>query len=54
MARQNDIARYRKAAEQALQQVDACINYLRRIRKRELAARLEKNRNYIARRLRHR
>jgi hypothetical protein len=51
MARQDDAARYRKAGEAALQQVDACINYLRRIRKGDLAARLEKNRRVIARRL---
>jgi hypothetical protein len=51
MARQDDIARYRDAASAALQQVDACINYLRRLQKRELADRLEKNRTAIARRL---
>jgi hypothetical protein len=51
MARRGDAARYRKAGEAALQQVDACIHYLRRLQKRELAARLEKNRNLIARRL---
>jgi hypothetical protein len=54
MARQDDAARYREAAEAALQQLDAAINYLRRIRKGQLAARLERNRNFIARRLRHR
>jgi hypothetical protein len=51
MAGPNDTARYREAAGAALQQVDACINYLRRLHKRELATRLEKNRNAIARRL---
>jgi hypothetical protein len=51
MAGPDDTARYREAAGAALQQVDACISYLRRIHKRELAARLEKNRNEIARRL---
>ena len=51
MARQDTAARYRKAAEAALKQVDACIDYLHRIHKRELAARLERNRALIARRL---
>jgi hypothetical protein len=51
MAYQDDTARYRDAAAAALKQVDACIGYLRRLQKRELAARLEKNRDDIAQRL---
>ena len=47
--RESDAARYRQAAEAALAQVDACIRYLKRIQKRQLATRLERNRSSIAR-----
>jgi hypothetical protein len=45
--RNAEAARYRRAAEAALEQVDACIEYLRRIRKGKLAAQLAKNRDNI-------
>lgn len=48
MASREDTSRYREAAEAALQQLDYCINYLRQIHKKELAARLEQNRTHIA------
>jgi hypothetical protein len=48
----DEAARYRRAAQEALNQVDWCIAYLRRIQKRQLAARLEKNRDDIARSVR--
>jgi hypothetical protein len=44
--------RYREAGYAAVKQVDWCIQYLRSIHKRQLAAQLEKNRTVIARRLR--
>jgi hypothetical protein len=47
----SDAARYKRAADEALRQVDFCIAYLRRIQKRQLAARLAKNRDSIKRRL---
>jgi hypothetical protein len=42
--------RYRRAAEAALEQLDAGIEYLRRLQKRQLAARLARNRAMIVRR----
>lgn len=42
--------RYREAAELALEQLDWCIAYLRRIRKPNIARALEANRREIARR----
>ena len=50
-ARGAEAERYRRAAEAALEQVDVCIEYLRRVRKGQLAARLAKNRDYIKRTL---
>ena len=50
--RGEETMRYRQAGYAALEQVDWCIEYLRRIQKRQLAARLEDNRNRIARSLR--
>jgi hypothetical protein len=44
---QDDAERYRRAAEDALQQLDWCIGYLHGIRKSELSARLAKNRTFI-------
>jgi hypothetical protein len=46
-----DSARYRRAAEAALQQVDFCAEYLRSIQKKRLAAQLAKNSLYIRRNL---
>jgi hypothetical protein len=47
----NEAARYKLAAQEALQQVDHCVEYLRRIRKGSLAARLSRNSEYIRREL---
>jgi hypothetical protein len=44
--------RSRKAAELALQQLEWCIGYLRRIRKHEIAKALERNRASIIERYR--
>jgi hypothetical protein len=43
--------RYRRAAEDALQQLDWCIGYLHGIRKTKISAQLGKNRGYIRRHL---
>jgi hypothetical protein len=45
----DEVRRYRRAAEEALGQLDVCINYLRRIQKRQLAERLARNRAAIVR-----
>jgi hypothetical protein len=47
----SEAARYKRAAEEALRQVDFCAEYLRRIHKRQLAARLSRNSAYIRRKL---
>ena len=46
-----EVARYRRAAEETLNQLDWCINYLHRIRKPDIARALEKNRSTIRRRM---
>jgi hypothetical protein len=46
----DEVTRYKRAAEEALGQLDVCIDYLRRLQKRQLAERLAKNRAAIARR----
>ncbi len=43
--------RYRRAAEDALQQLDWCIGYLHGIHKTAISAQLASNRNYIRRHL---
>ena len=43
--------RYRRAAEDALQQLDWCIGYLHGIRKLEVSRALARNRTYIRTRL---
>ncbi len=43
----DELARYRQAAEDALQQLDWCIGYLHGIRKVEISRALAKNRSYI-------
>lgn len=50
-SRSVEAERYRVAAENALQQLDWAIRYLHRIRKRELAKALARNRNHIRRSL---
>ncbi|HLI60628.1 MAG TPA: hypothetical protein VKV21_13285 [Solirubrobacteraceae bacterium] len=47
----NETERYRRAAEDALQQLDWAIGYLHGIRKTEISRALAKNRTYIRRRL---
>jgi hypothetical protein len=44
-----EAAQYKRAAEEALRQVDFCAEYLRRIHKGRLAARLSRNSAYIRR-----
>jgi hypothetical protein len=44
---EREIARYRQAAEDALQQLDWCIGYLHGIRKVGLSKALARNRSYI-------
>ena len=58
MARQEDVDekqeeadRYRKAAEDALQQLDWAIGYLHGINKTEISKALAKNRSFIRQRL---
>ena len=49
----SEAERYRRAAEEALQQLDWCIGYLHGIRKAQLSARLAKNREFIKRQMLH-
>ena len=51
MASQTETDRYRRAAEDSLQQIDWCIGYLHGIRKTKLSQQLAKNRNFIKRSL---
>jgi hypothetical protein len=44
---QDDVERYRQAAEDALQQLDWCIGYLHGIRKLGISKALARNRGYI-------
>jgi hypothetical protein len=47
----DETERYRRAAEDALQQLDWAIGYLHGIRKTDISKALAKNRSYIRRRL---
>ncbi len=47
----NETDRYRRAAEDALQQLDWCIGYLHGIHKTTISRQLAKNRSYIRRAL---
>jgi hypothetical protein len=49
--KQDEADRYRKAAEDALQQLDWAIGYLHGIRKTEISKALAKNRSFIRTRL---
>jgi hypothetical protein len=51
MAREAESARYREAAQLALDQLDWCIHYLRSIHKTRIAAQLDSNRAAIGREL---
>jgi hypothetical protein len=46
-SRVDETERYRRAAEDALQQLDWCIGYLHGMRKVEISRALAKNRSYI-------
>jgi hypothetical protein len=48
---EQELERYRQAAEDALQQLDWCIGYLHGIRKANISRALAKNRSYIRTRL---
>lgn len=45
--RDAEIARYRRASEEALEQLEWCVNYLYRIRKPRIAEGIDKNRRRI-------
>ena len=45
--RLDEMERYRRAAEDALQQLDWCIGYLHGIRKTDISRALAKNRSHI-------
>jgi hypothetical protein len=45
--RDDELQRYRRAAEDALQQLDWCIGYLHGLRKIEISRALAKNRSFI-------
>jgi hypothetical protein len=49
--KEQEADRYRKAAEDALQQLDWAIGYLHGIRKTDISRALAKNRSYIRRQL---
>jgi len=48
---EEDLERYRQAAEDALQQLDWCIGYLHGIRKVQISRALAQNRTHIRRQL---
>jgi hypothetical protein len=50
--REEEIARYRLAAEETLDQLEWCVNYLHRIRKSRIADVINKNRRHIRRQMR--
>jgi hypothetical protein len=50
-SKQSEADRYRRAAEDALQQLDWAIGYLHGIRKTDISSALAKNRSYIRRSL---
>jgi hypothetical protein len=54
MSPQDREERYRKAAEDALQQLDWCIGYLHGIHKGRISRQLARNRSHIRRNLLHR
>jgi hypothetical protein len=47
MASRSETERYRRAAEDALQQLDWCIGYLHGIHKTQISRSLARNRRYI-------
>jgi hypothetical protein len=51
-SRTEEIERYRRAAEETLDQLDWCVNYLYKIRKDQVARAIEMSRKQIRRRMR--
>lgn len=51
MTLDDEAARYREAARLTLEQVDWCVNYLRSIRKTQIARAIAENSSAIAQRL---
>jgi hypothetical protein len=51
-ARNDEVARWRLAAESTLEQLEWCVGYLHRIRKSPIADALDKNRRHILRQAR--
>jgi hypothetical protein len=51
MARADEVARYRKAAHTTLNQLDWCVEYLRRMHKPKLARQLEINTSTLRQRV---
>jgi hypothetical protein len=49
--REEEVARYRRAAEETLEQLEWCVNYLHRIRKGRIADAIDKNRRHIRRQM---
>ena len=49
--RGEEIARYRHAAEETLEQIEWCVAYLHRIRKNRIAEAIDKNRRHIQRQM---
>jgi hypothetical protein len=47
--REDEITRYRLAAEEALEQLEWCVGYLHRIRKGSIADAVDRNRRQIRR-----
>jgi hypothetical protein len=47
----DEVERYRRAAEETLNQLDWCISYFHGIRKPQIARSLERNRSTIRRRM---
>lgn len=47
--REEEIARYRTAAEETLEQLEWCVNYLHRIHKSRIADVIDKNRRRVRR-----
>jgi hypothetical protein len=45
--REAEVARYRRAAEETLEQLDWCVKYLYRIRRPRIAEVIDKNRGHI-------
>ena len=50
-SRADEAERYRSAAEESLHQLEWCVHYLYGIRKREIAAAIDKNRRFIQERM---